>query len=392
MNKKILIIVILALCLPLFSQEISQEVTVINIEVTVRVFKGSKFVDNLTRKDFEVYEDGKLQKIEAVYLIKKTNIEREETKIKKEEAKKIFAPEVSRNFILLFEIREYLPKIRNVINYFFENVFMPGDTLMVVTPSKSYKFNNKALEIFPQKEIAKTLNEKLREDVKKVNAAYRSLLRDLKNIRTAEGYDPDLKRMMYLDSLRRFKNLRYVDQKKLLDFADLLKDREGQKYVFLFYQKELFPIMERSPDEKTLESLEALEDSEMNISLDIEKVKQAFSDSSISIHFLYITKTPRDRLDVEDMRSGDARAVRWKDSSGDIFEAFKEMAEATGGLTDSSANIASSFEMAVDASENYYLIYYAPGGYKKDGKYREIKVKLKNKNYRITHRAGYFAD
>ena len=130
----------------------------------------------------------------------------------------------------------------------------------------------------------------------------------------------------------------------------------------------------------------------MNISLDIEKVKQAFSDSSISIHFLYITKTPRDRLDIEEMGSGDARGVSWQDSSGDIFEAFKEMAEATGGLTDSSANIASSFKMAVNASENYYLIYYAPEGYKKDGKYREIKVKLKNKNYRITHRAGYFAN
>jgi VWFA-related protein len=393
MNKKILIIGALALCLPLFSQEISQEVTVINIEVSVRVFKGSKFVDNLTIKDFELYEDGKLQKIEAVYLIKKTKIERQEAKIEKEEAKKIFAPEVSRNFILLFEIREYLPRINEAINYFFENVFMPGDTLMVVTPSKSYKFNNKALEILPKKEIAKTLNEKVRKDVNKVNIAYRSLLRDLKNIRTSEGYDPDLKRMMYLDTLRRYKNLRYVDQKKLIDFADFLKDREGQKYVFLFYQRELFPTMERSTDEQDiLESLESLEDTEMNISIDVEKVKQAFSDSSISIHFLYITKTPRDRLDVEDMRSGDARAIRWQDFSGDMFEAFNEMAEATGGLTDSSANIASSFKMAVNASENYYLIYYAPEGYKKDGKYKEIKVKLKNKKYRITHRAGYFAN
>ncbi len=392
MNKKILIIAVLALCLPLFSQEISQEVTVINIEVSVRVFKGRKFVDNLTIKDFELYEDGKLQKIEAVYLIKKTSIEREETKIKKEEAKKIFAPAVSRNFVLLFEIREYLPKIRDTINYFFENVFMPGDTLKVVTPSKSYKLNSKSLEILPKQEIAKNLNEKIRKDVKKVNAAYRSLLRDLRDIRTSEGLDPDLKRMMYLETLRRFKNSRYVDQKKLLDFADILKDTEGQKYVFFFYQRELFPIMTRSPDGRTLDSLESLEDSEMNISLDIKKVKQAFSDSSISIHFLYITKTPRDRLDIEEMESSDARGISWQDSSGDMFEAFNEMAEATGGLTDSSANIASSFKMAVNASENYYLIYYAPEGYKKDGKYREIKVKLKNKNYRIKHRAGYFAN
>lgn len=43
--------------------------------------------------------------------------------------------------------------------------------------------------------------------------------------------------------------------------------------------------------------------------------------------------------------------------SEDIFSAFDEVAQATGGTTDSSANAAASFKRAVDASENYYLIY-----------------------------------
>ena len=81
------------------------------------MFKGSTFIDNLTIDDFEVYEDGKLQKIEAVYLIKKTKIEREE-----EVTKKKFTPEVSRNFIFVFEIRDYFPKIGEVLDYFFNDV------------------------------------------------------------------------------------------------------------------------------------------------------------------------------------------------------------------------------------------------------------------------------
>ena len=80
------------------------------------------------------------------------------------------------------------------------------------------------------------------------------------------------------------------------------------------------------------------------------------------------------------------------DQSAEIFGAFHEMAEATGGITDSSANVAASFERAAIASENYYLLYYTPKDYKSDGKFKSIKVKVKGKSYRITRRAGYIAD
>jgi hypothetical protein len=59
---------------------------------------------------------------------------------------------------------------------------------------------------------------------------------------------------------------------------------------------------------------------------------------------------------------------------------------------DSSANPVVSFQKAVDASDNYYLIYYSPQNYTADGKFREIKVKVKSGSYHISHRAGYFAN
>jgi len=84
--------------------------------------------------------------------------------------------------------------------------------------------------------------------------------------------------------------------------------------------------------------------------------------------------------------------VHLVDQSAEIFGAFHEMAEATGGITDSSANVAASFEKAAIASENYYLLYCTPKDYKSDGKVKSIKVKVKGKSYTITHRAGYIAD
>ena len=49
--------------LTVFAQEIQHDAIAINIEVPVRVFKGKTFIDNLSIDDFEIYEEGVLQKI-----------------------------------------------------------------------------------------------------------------------------------------------------------------------------------------------------------------------------------------------------------------------------------------------------------------------------------------
>jgi len=377
-KKYMFLITVAILGIALFAQEITHETLVINIEVPVRVFKGEKFVEDLTIDDFEVFEDGKIQKIEAVYLIKKTSIE-------KKEGEKIFSPNVSRNFVLLFQVQDYLPKIEKALDYFFNNVIMPGDALTVFTPMKTYNFKTEALSLLPREEIVKQLKAKIRKDTLMGNSEYKHLLREMQE--QVAGVDE-----MSIQIVQLLLN------RLVMGFAEFLKAKEGQKYVFLFYQKELLPQL----DPTTLSTRQSLSQDEQHflfqlsdlflhyrrdIAFNVDRIKQVFSDSSISIHFLYITKAPV--LSVEGMQPS---PVTWREQSEDIFSAFREMAMATGGLTDSSSNAASSFQRVVDASENYYLIYYAPKGYKRDGTFRNIDVKVKNKNYRISHRAGYFAN
>lgn len=393
MKKLMLLVVIITLALTFYGQELQYEAVAINIEVPVRVFKGNTFIDNLTIEDFEVYEDGKLQKIEAVYLIKKTNIEREEADMDKEEARKKFAPDVSRYFVLAFILSEYLPKVRDAIDYFFDQVYFPGDTLNVVTPLKTYNLKRNSLDKVPKEVIKKQLKEKLRKDIVMGNSEYISLIEELEESVRAGDVEK------YVMALTRLGQIRYIDKEKLEDFAKILKAKEGQKYVFLFYQQESIPQLESSID---LGNFNPYRMRAMNVatgnfneffrevSLDVDSVKQAFSDSSIATHFLYITKSLRDRIDVTRMES--LKGMRFVEKSGDIYEAFNKIAQVTGGITESSANIFSIFKKAVDASENYYLLYYAPKNYKEDGKFRNIKVRVKNKKYQITHRAGYIAN
>jgi hypothetical protein len=171
-----------------------------------------------------------------------------------------------------------------------------------------------------------------------------------------------------------------------------LSDKEGQKYVTIFYQKEFIPQL----DPKLLTQVMSLyqdrpiilqtianviEFYRREVPIDTELVKQTYADRSISIHFLYLTTPPESYY-----------GVYMADHSEDIFSAFQEMAVATGGYIDSSARADAMFKSAVEASENYYLLYYSPSNYISDGQFKKIQVKVKNRKCRIFHRAGYFAN
>jgi VWFA-related protein len=385
MKKAILLLIILSPAFVVSVQEIQHEAVAVNVEVPVRVFKGNYFIDDLSIDDFEVYEDGVLQKIEAVYLIKKTDIAREESGIEDAAARNRFSPQVSRNFVLFFYLTDYLPKVKDAMDHFFGNVIMPGDTMIVVTPVKAYSFNQKSFEVKSRQEIAEQLDGNLRKDITSSSQEYKNAMRDYEAILRFD-YPPDLRNMLLRDKIREMKNLRHLNEERINGLADYLKNMEGQKHVFLFYQKALIPNPAVSP-----ESFEYIEFMSTIMSfnlLNMRRIKQTFSDSSISVYFLYITNIQGSR-NIERM---DFVEMEMFDASADVFNVFNEMAESTGGITDSSANIAASLERASNASDNYYLLYYVPRDYKADGKFRKIDVKVKGKNYRITHRAGYISD
>lgn len=415
MKKSIIIFGVFILSFTLLAQEISHETLVINIEVPVRVFKGSRFIDNLTIDDFEVYENGKLQRLEAVYLVKKKAIER------KDEKKK-FSPDTSRTFYLFFEITDYSPRIEDALHYFMQNVVLPGDSLVIVSPMKTYEMNPQALELKSNDEIVKELKGLLRKDAMIGSSEYRSSMTELTRITRAfagvlttqeEGgrrldqfsasefadayeQDPELLLQILLDNYRltleRLEMLRYIDQPKLLDFARTLKDKEGQKYVFLFYQREYIPQLEpsllmkidslfQSSSHITQNVASLFQMYRRDITFDVDWVNQAFADSSASIHFMFFTKPAQH-----------VPGLRFEEHSEDIYSAFRQMATATGGITESSSNPFTLFRTAVESSENYYLLYYTPLNYKKDGQFKNIKIKVRDADYKVIHRAGYFAN
>ncbi len=405
--------VLFGITISVFPQEAFKEISlVVNIEVPVRVYDGSNFVDDLTIKDFEIWEEGISQKIEAVYLIKKMSVERSEEKRR-------FSPDTKRNYFLFFEVANYQPRISEGLEFFINNIFSPQDVLYITTPLQTYRMKEEALNIKPKQEIVKELIGIVRGDIEQGNQEYRETIRILSDVSqklavslgadatqstsapviTRPGGTPqdetlelEMLLLQYSDVLAKLDNLRRVDQFKLLDFAKYLKNRVGQKFVYMFYQSEFIPQI----DSRVVSQFESLyQDNPAMLqrmaglfdfytrekSFDVDKVKRAYSDASTSIHFLFLIDRP-----VEE------EGVRMEEHSEDIYSAFREMAMATGGLVISSTNPLHAFQRALDASENYYLIYYRPKNYVADGKFKEIEVRVKGKKYNVAHRAGYFSN
>ncbi len=399
------------------AQTIQHETGTINIEVPVRVFKGETFIDNLSIDDFEVYENGRLQTLEAVYLVKKTNIERKEEN-------KSFAPETSRHFYLFFEMSEYDPKILGALEYFVEQVLIPGDELVVVTPMKTYRMKSETFNIVGRDRVLNQLMGILRRDILIGNAEYKDVLDDMKGLAQTMAGAVGLRRsnpnsssslmmgdpfsmsdndfdvntsveeqlQLYAGCLSRLESLRHVDQAQMAGFADNLRGQAGQKEIFLFYQREFIPKLDPMVLNAFMSNYNDRPDIVQTVSgifeffrreapLDVDTIKKAYSDSAAGVHFLFLTR-PAPKVP----------GITMEEQSEDLYAPFREMSRATGGFMTSTANIDAAMKAAVAASENYYLLYYAPREYKSDGTFRSIKIKLKSGNFRLSHRLGYIAD
>ncbi len=404
----------LVLCLAARPQDLQHQTGVVNIEVPVRVYDGERFVDGLTLVDFEVFEDGVPQKIEGVYFIRKTTIERQE------EAKD-FRPVTGRHFYLFFELYEPQPKVIEAVRRFVTEVMTPVDDLVVVTPLKNYHLKPEVLASGDRQKVADQLSGLIRKDVMIGNMEYRTTLESLKKIaaripgllfRGGEGEESNalLKNLYFQDrevsasndieqvlveyqvQSEKLASLRRIDEQKLLSFARILKDREGQKFVFFMYQREAIPV----PDKKLMLTAQDLWQDRPDIQMSLQElfsfnargvllntdlVKRTFSDSSIAIHFLFLTPP------AQNVPTG----VQMEEHSEDVFSPLLEMAAATGGYAGSSANPSDLMRSAEAASENYYLLYYAPSKPVLDGAFRNIRVSVKGRGYRVLHRAGYYA-
>jgi len=380
---------------------LSQQEAAPPVAIAVRVWDGERFVSDLGLADFELTEDGRPQSVQALYLVRKNAVERKE-------GGPDFQPDVSRKFFFMFQMFDYSPKLAEAVQYFFDQVFQPGDSLEVQTPMHVYRLSPQALAQASRDVVAQDMIDKVKKDVTAGNSLYRRLLGELKRfIRALEGtqsmaqigeeggdessgYPSELILSWYRDSLIKMESLRAVDEERILAFAQTLQKREGQKFVYFVYQREFRPeispsllqtIISNSQDQPQVVAYvqDLFELYNRNVSLNPDRVQKAFAGAGINFNFLFMNRNA-------ETYSG----IVMREQSEDVYKALSKIAGNSGGTIDSSPNPAASIIKALNGSESYYLLYYYPSSQAGDEAFKRIEVKVKGKTYQVVSRQSRY--
>jgi hypothetical protein len=369
------------------------------IPITVRVLDGDRFVPGLTLADFEIEEAGLKVSPLALYQVRKDRIERHEGGTGR-------PPDVSRKIFLLFRMTEYHNKIPESLQYLFDTELLPTDALEIQTPAGEYGLTRAALLDKPRATLTSELTALLRKDILKGGMAYNSALRDLKRIirqlsgagraglgdtegEIDDGTSLEQQLIQYREHLEEMETFRGVDEAGLVRFARRMKGQSGQKLVFFVYQREFRPEI----SSQTLDRLNMANQERPDILAALQTlfpmysrpmpadrgtIAQAFADSGMDLHFLFMNRQP-ERI------SG----ITMREQSEDVFQALAGAAEATGGTTDTSQNPAASLAKALKATESSYILFFTPATSAPRGTFIPIKVRVKGRDYRLSHRSGY---
>ncbi len=367
--------------------------------LAVRVYDGNAFVPDLKLEDFTVLEAGFAVEPTALLYVHKDTIERQEGVMD-------VLPNLARQITLLFRMSDYNNKLAEGLDAFFKTGLLAGDTLEIQTPMKSYRLSPDSLAAKPRDVLAKELSELIRKDIVQGGMAYNSAMRDLKRIvrqigstgrtgledteaDTDDGSSLEMRLMNYTDELQKMEGLRVLSEDGLVSFASRLKSQPGQKFVYYFFQREFRPeispntidllVMGNQDRPDIMAGVQTIfQMYSRSITLNNQRLKEAFADSGAHFNFLFMNKQP-ERI------SG----VVMREQSEDIFKALSTIAQATGGISDTSQNPAASFKTTLKESENYYILYFKPASAAPPGTFMDLAVKFKSRDYRVVHRAGY---
>jgi VWFA-related protein len=424
MKRMTVFLASLALISPLAAQTqepIKETVSVINVEVPVRVFSDGQSVSGLTKDDFEITEGGKVQQINGFYFFHK--------KINPEAAPPAGVnpaqqQPAGRYFVLVFRIYQYNEDLEKGLQYLFEKVFRPEDQLLVMANNRTLSFDHLGADAEAQGKIREVLrSESLSARNQLLNyvhsieqnlnmAQFKMKLRNAG--RGGGGYDagPDYLENFLQSYLMAWKDFKRhylsLELDKFYYFAKHLEKIRKEKWVLNFYQLEQFPQIALGSETenqlrnyfrnlqesenptliaqgRSLEKLLQSIDMEMNVAKDFpaEEASKLFYKVNATFHSFFMRV-------FTDM---DSSELQFRQVATDIENGLRELTRTTGGTLAASNDVAAGLAAVSEKTDDYYMLTYEPANPKKIGK---IKVTVKNKKYKVLYddnmRADYISE
>lgn len=267
------------------------------------------------------------------------------------------------NYIFIFQVTRYDLNIDGAVDFIFNDIIKPKDSLTIFTPVKSYSFSKNTRRTQPKKKLVEVTKKVLKRDISIGTADYNRMLENMAQLirelndaggtgssnsttgSTALQGASTIKNTLvnYRQLLDNIKSLRKLDEPFFLGLAQTCKNLEGKNYLYILYQKELRPIPRNSliSDLKDIQEIrfDVMSLFETGIDkdiMDVEKVGQAMKDGSVTVNFIYIN-----------LEIGKGMSTELKEFSTDIYGAFSKLARVTGGIVETTSKPAVALKKAV---------------------------------------------
>jgi len=363
---------------PVLGQQRPEEkVTVIAVEVPVRVFQKGQVVKNLTKEDFEIFADGIKQVITGFEIRSRTiskYIQHAEIKTKQEK----------RLFLLIFNIFDYNDTVGEAIDHFFEQFFSPGDQLIILTENKIFNIERGK----KTSEVASDLKDTLKRfkliSNQSTYSAYRDLRIEADRLLSALRGDArnlsvpwDRAILQFYENYQRVwgdyrRRFLTPDVELYRSLIKRVKQLQGEKWAFCFQQRDLFPkLKNEGPLEIEIRNqigaaIDATEQvrarmiqakqSDLTRMFDLSKnfpdevLSDLFLEANITFH-LILMKSQRSLLEKD---------FELREVGKDYENCFKEISTSTGGHSVFSNKVVEAMEEASQTEDYYYLLVYSP--------------------------------
>ena len=390
---------------------VKEAVSVINVEVPVRVFAEGRPVTDLKKEDFAVYEDGKPQTINGFQQITKKVARSTE---RPEDA----ALSASRYFVLAFRVFDFNDSLQQGLQYVFDHVLSPQDQLLVLINEKTRAYPNLADKERARAEIEDDLRDQchrarnaLQANTREINDWVHTMqtVFDSEKIWDSKGAFIRDFLQKYLEMITLFKR-RFLTQDidRYYHFARYLERVRKEKWVLNFYQQELLPRMKSTQHmmeivraviseceeseyaepqawaiilKRMLHDLES--ESATGVEFPIEQVSKLFLKVNATFHTIFINP----QMDA------DSQNLEYRQLVNGIQSNLRDLTKKTGGKLVASSDLVSSLGAIALAEDHYYMLTYSPDNPAKIGR---IKVRVNNKKYEVLYddnlRADYIKD
>lgn len=397
----------MAFFLPAMAQEdevtTTETVSVVNVEVPVRVFFRGEPVDHLEKGDFELFEDGIKQEINGFYVRRKT-IRRAPQTAGSEKKATTHEP---RYMVLVFRITKYNEQLRQGLDHVFRNILRPRDQLMVFINNKSIVFKN----LSNLKAARDILDRTVEEESRKARFQLLKYLKKVEDELSLARIQSLMERGDYrlADEIVRFlqkylliwddysRNYLTPNMDSYYYFSRHLEKIRKEKWVINFYQIEMFPklsitgkLMDQVRD--LVGSLQSSFRSEDNVKAktinallrDIDSALYTTKDfpaDDISKLFYKVDATFHTVLIFvnHELLHQD---LEYKRISTEIESSLREITRKTGGSLQATGDLANALDVIEDKEDIYYMLTYSPRHPERLGK---IKVEIKDRNYRVVY-------